>query len=262
MAVAQIAFEELTPEARREIDRLVAVLADASKQRDDMITASVWADDLKRQGVDTFSSWHYINLPYNAGSLAEVAAPREDNIVWAIGEATTTLKGRAGDLPKALMLRFLLHFVADVHQPLHCVSRFTAEHTAGDRGGNDFPIRHRYQDLHGYWDSGAGLLPELAGGDVRPVVRKLAGEISRRVPKSKVPEWRTSDPMRWAAESRDLAVSAVYDGIVEGAEPSAEYAARAQGASQRRLALAGYRLGALLDDIYGSSVAETAVASE
>ena len=54
---------------------------------------------------------HVSSLERAQGS--EIAAPREDNIVWAIGEATATLKGQAGDLPKALMLRFLLHFVSD-----------------------------------------------------------------------------------------------------------------------------------------------------
>ncbi len=261
MVATQIALDGLSPEARREVERLVAVMARSSAERDDVLAATVWADDLKRQGIEAFSSWHYINLPYNAGRLSEVATPREDNVVWAIGEAITTLKGKAEDRPKALMLRFLLHFVVDVHQPLHCVNRFTAEFTKGDRGGNDFPIRGPYGDLHAYWDLGAGALPEPGDGDLRPAVRSFAAELERRVPKSAVPEWRVSDPARWAEESHELAVSAVYDGIEEGGEPSAEYAARAQEVVRRRLALAGYRLGALLEDLYGSEVNEV-VASE
>ncbi len=271
MVATQIALEQLSPEARREVDRLVAALAAPSAGRASATSASatsaalaaaVWADDLKRQGIETFSSWHYINLPFNAGHLAEVAAPREDNIVWAIGEAIATLEGDAEDLPKALMLRFLLHFVVDVHQPLHCVNRFTAEHAQGDRGGNDFPLRGRHRDLHAYWDTGAGVLPEGGSREVRPRVRGLATEITRRVPKSAVPEWRVSEPARWAAESHDLAVRAVYHGIEEGAEPSAEYAERAREVVRRRLALAGYRLGALLNEIYGVGVAGAAVAGE
>ncbi len=262
MVATQIALQELSPEARREVDRLVGALPSAASEGDDVLQAAVWADDLKRQGIETFSSWHYINLPYNAGHLDEVAAPREDNIVWAIREAVNALEGEAGDVPKALMLRFLLHFVVDIHQPLHCVNRFTAELAEGDRGGNDFPIRDPHGDLHAYWDAGAGVLPELAAAELRPKVRGLAHELARQVPKSVVPEWRLRDPGRWAEESHSFAVSAVYDGIAEGAEPSVEYAARAREVVRRRLVLAGYRLGALLDDIFGNGEVGEVVASE
>ncbi len=262
MITAQIAYDELTPAARQEVDRLIAVLAGFAPERDHAVTASLWADDLKRQGLEVFSSWHYINLPYNPGRRARVAAPPEENVLWAVREAISVLRGDADDLPKAMMLRFLLHFVGDLHQPLHCASRFTADRVEGDRGGTDFPIRHRHQHLHGYWDAGAGAVPELNGGDWRPKVRSLAGELLRAVPRSAVPEWRLSDPGQWAQESHQVAVAAAYDGIEEGAEPSAEYAERARRIVRRRLALGGYRLGALLNEIFDRRVAGTAVASE
>ncbi len=181
MITAQIAYDELTPDARREVDRLIAVLATFAPEHDHAVTASLWADELKSQGLEVFSSWHYINLPYNAGRLAEVVAPREENVVWALREATSTLRAEADDLPKARMLRFMLHLVGDVHQPLHCASRFTAGLAEGDRGGNDFPIRHTTQDLHAYWDSGAGAFPEFEGQDWQPMVRRLTSELIRAV---------------------------------------------------------------------------------
>ncbi len=262
MIMTQIAYDDLTPAARQEVDRLIVVLAGYAPERGHAVTASLWADDLRHQGLEAFSGWHYVDLPYNPGHLARVAPPRDENVVWAIGEATSALRGDAGDLPKAMMLRFLLHFVGDLHQPLHCASRFTAEHPEGDRGGNDFPIRHQYQDLHAYWDHGAGAFPELDVGDWPLAVRRHADELLRAVPRSAVPEWRVSEPEKWAQESHRVAVTAVYDGIEEGAAPSAEYAARARQVVRRRLALGGYRLGALLNEIFDDGEVETVIASE
>ncbi len=262
MITVQIAYDGLSPAARREVDRLIATLADLTPERDHAVTASLWADDLKRQGLELFSSWHYINLPYNAARLSFVAPPDEQNVLWAVREATSVLRGDADDLPKAMMLRFLLHLVGDVHQPLHCANRFTAERAGGDRGGTDFPIHHRLQHLHAYWDDGAGAFPELDGGDWRPQVRRFADDLLRRVPRRAVPEWRISDPEQWARESHAVAVATVYDGIEEGAEPSAEYAERARGVVRRQLALGGYRLGAMLNEIFDRPAASAVVASE
>lgn len=251
MIVNQIAYDELSGEARREVDRLIAVAAGLTLRGDHAVTAGLWPDDLKRQGVQAFDSWHYINFPYPAESAAgEAPGPAPENVVWAIRQAASTLRGGADDLAKGVMLRFLLHLVGDVHQPLHCINRFTAELPGGDRGGNDFPVENPWEHLHAFWDYGAGAYPAFDGEDWRPFVRRLAGEITREVPKSAVPEWRTTAPETWAEEGFEAAVGVVYAGISEGATPSPEYVARARLLVRRRLALAGYRLGALLDDIF------------
>ncbi|MCP3958067.1 MAG: hypothetical protein GY719_09460 [bacterium] len=255
MVTAQIAYDELSDDARDEVDRLIGLLSDLS-ERDHAVTAAVWADDLKRQGLEAFNTWHYINLPFAAEGTAAPPS-RQENVVWAIDQAATTLRGDAGDLAKALMLRLLIHFVGDVHQPLHCVSRVTAEQPEGDRGGNDFPLAGEEHDLHAFWDSGAGALPSWDGGAWRPMVRRLASELTRSMPKSALPGWSDPDPEAWARESLDLAITAAYDGIAEGAEPTPEYTARAREIVRRRLVLGGYRLGALLNDVFAARPAPT-----
>lgn len=257
MITAQIAYDALTDEARAEVDRLIALVAEFTPGGDHAVTASLWSDELKRQGVEAFDSWHYINLPYRAaGDGVAAPAPRPENVVWAIGQATATLRGEAGDLSKSLMLRFLLHFVGDVHQPMHCVSRITAELPDGDRGGNDFSLGGLLPHLHAFWDDGAGAYPDFDGQDWRPLVRRLADEITREVPRSAVPEWTDAAAETWARESFRLAVDVAYDGIAEGARPTPEYSARARRVIRRRLALSGYRLGALLNDIFSGREAK------
>ncbi len=251
MIVVEIAYGDLTDEARREVDRLVALLANLTPGRDHAVTASRWLDDLKRQGVETFDAWHYVNLPYAAeGFGGKAPGPAPENVVWAVRQSAATLRGEADDLVKALMLRFLLHLVADVHQPLHCANRFTAQMPSGDRGGNDFPLGGAHADLHAFWDSGAGLYPAVDGRAWRRPVRRRAQRITRQVPKRAVPRWTETDPEVWARESHDLAVRAAYDGIAEGSEPTPDYTRRAREVIGERLALAGYRLGALLNEIF------------
>lgn len=256
MITVQIAYDELSDGARREVDRLVAVLADFSPRRDHAVTASLWADDLKRQGVAAFDRWHYVNRPFRDGFTGAVSPAATDNIVWAIEQAVSTLRGEAGDLAKAWMLRFLLHLVGDIHQPLHCASRFSARHPEGDRGGNDFLLTGRHEQLHAYWDHGADAFPVLDGKDWPAQVRRWTDATTRAAPKSSVPHWRQSDPETWARESFELAEAVVYRGVSEGSEPSAAYEARAQRIVHRRLALGGYRLAALLDDVFAGAPAQ------
>ena len=56
---------------------------------------------------------------------------------------------------RSYALRLLIHYVGDIHQPLHCSSRYDKTHPNGDRGGNLFELPYHYgsDDLHGVWDS-------------------------------------------------------------------------------------------------------------
>ncbi len=250
LITAQIAYDELGDSARREVDRLIAVLADEPPGRDHAVTAALWADDLKQQGVTIFSHWHYINLAIKAEGLKEAPEPREENVVWAIEQTVSVLRSDASDLSKALMLRFLLHFVGDIHQPMHCATEFTTARPDGDRGGNEFVIDHRLNNLHAFWDDGAGLLPVLDESDWRPLIRRLADELKQSVAKRSLPGWRENRPSEWAQESLEIAVDSAYSGILEGSKPTPEYVSRARSIVRRQMALGGYRLGALLNDIF------------
>ena len=56
---------------------------------------------------------------------------------------------------RSYALRLLIHYLGDVHQPLHSLSRVNPEFPAGDRGGNDFKLPSHYgaKELHAVWDS-------------------------------------------------------------------------------------------------------------
>ena len=52
-------------------------------------------------------------------------------------------------------LRLLIHYVGDMHQPLHCLSRVNDEYPAGDKGGNLITLKNHYSadNLHSVWDA-------------------------------------------------------------------------------------------------------------
>lgn len=252
MITAQIAYDDLTEDARAEVDRLVAVLAGFPPLRDHAVTASLWPDDLKLQGVEAFDHWHYMNQPIREGFEGEIPPSATENVLWAIDQAVTTLRGDGSDFAKALMLRLLLHLVGDIHQPLHCATRYSKALPSGDRGGNDFPLRGRYEQLHWLWDFGAGAFPALDEVSWRKPVRRHSDATKRAMPKDAVPHWKETDPRAWAEESFALARDVVYRGISPGSEPTPEYLVRAREVIRRRLAVGGYRLGALLNDIFAA----------
>lgn len=255
MVVAQIAYRGLTGKAKAEVDRLLAI--GAEPQSATFVTAGCWPDDLKGYGIRAYDEWHYTNRPLLMPGTPPPALSKCPDVVWALNQCTPVLRSKkAPDAEKARMLRFLIHFVGDVHQPLHCVSRYKLVNgkPVGDRGGNDFTIIGVSSDnLHSYWDSGLGLLtavkrPLTASGAKK--IEKLADEVMQAFPKSSVPEWSKPGVTSWVTEGVRVAKNVCYKGITETEPPSAAYKQAGREAARRRLALAGYRLANLLNAIY------------
>lgn len=260
MVVVGIAQERLSPEVRAEAERLIDLLAEHEPRFDDLVTASVWLDAIRSQGWRAFDEWHYLDLPYNADGLSTLPSTPDGHAVEAVRQAMATLsRPEAPDLAKAFMLRVLIHVVADLHQPLHCTSRFTLALPGGDRGGNDFLLT--MQDgtpgnLHRLWDGTLGLLPDLeANAEGAARVPELAARLLAAVPESQLEKenWRDPDPEVWTREGFRLARSVVYVGIQEGRMPSEVYQVKGQLVAQRRLVVAGFRLAALLESALGPS---------
>lgn len=87
------------------------------------------------------------------------SVPDSNNVAWAIDHAMGVLNStKSSPLNKAIQLRFLIHFVGDVHQPLHIINGFSKQFPSpvGDMGGNLYIIHGvGINDLHGFYDSGA-----------------------------------------------------------------------------------------------------------
>ena len=192
----------------------------------------LWADWIRSEPEWEHSApWHYMNIPDSA-RLENYRHPPQGDILWAIRHFAGEL--RVFDAPvhrRRNALRFLAHFVVDIHQPLH-VGR------ASDRGGNRVdvdPGRGEQVNLHQFWDTDAVALSGLAAADY---ARSLLDLI-----RANAAAWERDTLTDWVRESHALR-SSVYDFGGSGNRLSRAYLDTAERLTRRRLAQAGVRLAA------------------
>ena len=150
-------------------------------------------------------------------------------------------------------IRLLMHYMGDIHQPLHCVSRVDDKYPAGDKGGNAFPTKSHYgtKELHAVWDK---VLYEFHVTEKVPITDddwvnqgNIAARIMKENPESEIDS--SMDPTVWAHESYEIASTFVYAGLTEGAAPSDDYVTKGRAIAEKRIATGGYRLAKLLESM-------------
>lgn len=258
MAVAQIAYNHLHSSVKAKCDFLIAVpLPQNGTATSTFVTAACWADDFKSQlGSGT---WHYIDLPISLDGTSYAAfVPPEFDVVQAINQSIATLRDvTATDAAQATALRYLIHFLADIQQPLHCSTAFFAAQPNGDAGGNGFAITGTYNNLHSLWDSGGGYLadslPRPLSTSSRTTLNNRVATIEAAHPYQSVGFGVLPDAMAWAEEAKSLAVTICYSGIVRNSAPSAGYLQTARNTTEARIALGGQRLADLLNTLLAVS---------
>jgi hypothetical protein len=219
------------------------------------VTAAVWADDYKSQLGS--SIWHYIDLPFSLdGTSTNGFVPASFDVVQAINLSIATLQNSsASQSNQAVSLRYLLHFVGDIQQPLHASDAFFASQPYGDGGGNGFGINGTWNNLHSLWDSGGGYLTDSLS---RPLSAASQATLSNKVAaiESTYPyspnDGTIPNPMDWARESQGIAEAVSYVGITLNSTPSTAYLHTSQAATEQRMSLGGHRLADLLTTLFAS----------
>jgi nuclease S1 len=285
--VALIAEKHLTSEARQLVQKLLGGNAIDPKLKrwcgnatsDLMVDASTWPDDVRNERKN--GPWHYIDIPRgkHKGELHEYCGS-EGCVTWAIEEQRAILKDRSADsMKRAEAIRYLIHFVGDLHQPLHAINN-------ADNGGNCVPVRFfRHEpllntqhperedyspNLHQIWDT------EIVERDMEisnPL--RYADELDEKFHVESA-AWEAAGihVVTWAWESHERAETAVYDAFREkiGIEPDVKlkscaennrigkrmfekhlavgeaYQSNAAKAVETGLAEAGTRLAMILND--------------
>jgi len=254
MVVAQIAYKHLDSEVKAKCDTLIAVsLPYKSSSSSNFVTAACWADDYK-SSLGT-GGWHYIDLPFSLdGTSTNGVDPGTSNVVSAINQCVATLRNPGSALTnQATALRYLLHFVGDIEQPLHCSTAVSAAHPTGDAGGNLFYLNGDWSNLHYLWDDGGGYLEDYIQ---RPLDTSSMATLSNKVVAVEAAYPYTNsvgaipNPMDWAVEGRGLAQTVCYVGITNNSTPSAAYTNSAQTNTEQRMAIGGQRLAKLLGSIF------------
>lgn len=229
-AVARIAEAGLHAETRAAIQTLLAL--EGASRLDEVAT---WADELRDvPGFEKSSRWHYVNLVRGECRYRpDIHCPDGDCVIGAIETQRRLLADpKAAPQARAQALKWLVHLVADVHQPLHTGY-------ADDRGGNLYQVQlaGKGTNLHAAWDSGLNALR----GETWP---KLAARVSM-LPVNADIGFAPDAAQRWAEEGCALLESEVYPGR---RKLSRTYIERAQRLFDQRVRLAAARLATLLNE--------------
>ena len=290
MTVAYIAYQRLRPPIRFRVDTLLKSnpeyphwIAGAPSGREGLaafLNAAVWPDCIKGDKCPGYLSdgpnggntppadasasqnigyadhamhkyWHFVDLPYAPGGLPTKPPPAV-NAAAEIVRMRAALRSTASDDIKSYDIAWLAHLVGDIHQPLHAISRFTAQHPNGDAGGNlvrfcDAPC-DAPTNLHSYWDN---LIGEQT--DIEAIRILAAALVTQPEPVGAT----NTDVTAWSKLSAELAKHFVYAWpISTGSDPQAKlsprpdaaYNAEAHKIARRQILLAGYRLAYLLNE--------------
>lgn len=233
-AICLMAWWEMKPETRQRVRSLLQ--DDHAFER--FMESCLWADQVRGAdpAYDRYTTAHYVNLPKDASAFnLERDCADTFCAVEAITETLATLE-RPGAPPAERLdaLKFLAHFVGDLHQPMHAGYAF-------DRGGNDTAVTAfgEPSNVHRVWDY---ALIEQTYGDWVDMASHLFFDISR----SDREAWDTLNPARWAEESHTIMRETAYDFGASG-DVDESYRAKNITIIETRMQMAAVRLARLLD---------------
>jgi hypothetical protein len=196
----------------------------------------------------TTTSHHYVNVPAGAAgiNLARDCPPERSCVIGAIAMHIGTLRDdKTSAAGKAQALKFLGHFVGDIHQPLHAGR-------AEDRGGTAIKVRFLGEEtsLHAVWDGGL-----IAGMGLD--WQTLANRLHARILDAERVTWQRSDVHGWAEKSRQLAEVRAYVEPEDGWILGEDYVAQNAPEVAEQLRKAGVRLAWVLQAALGQPLKET-----
>jgi hypothetical protein len=256
--MGMLAEERLTPGARNAVNEILA--------GDDLAAATVWADEMRDSPANRefwtayAANWHYVNIARNRDYASSPKNPRGDaysamQTFVAIllddplpeGPVLEGLKLYFGEFDakslevKQFALKFLLHILGDLQQPLH-------SGLAEDRGGNQVDLKWFGEpaNLHSLWDT---LLLEQQNRSVQQIRRRLSERIGR-TPASDIRTMESADPLLWMQESQRL-LERIYAKHSGTNEFGNAYAAEFVPTVEAQLVKGGLRTAYFLNSIFG-----------
>jgi nuclease S1 len=234
--IARIAADNLSPAAHLRISQLLGGDAPAL-----MVLDSNWADEIRADRPGT-TNWHFVNIEVGSkGYDPRRDCARDDCVVAQIGRDLAVLRDpKAQHGAKLEALRFLIHFVGDLHQPLHAADRH-------DKGGNNLIVflNGKRTNLHRVWDEDVVVA-------LGPDPGAVAGAIEAGLAPQDKTKMAAGTPADWANESFSVATKEIYARIPSRGPVRLprDYTKRENSVVRLQLARAGIRLASLLNAIY------------
>lgn len=226
----EIAQQYLNRKARKAIAQLL--------DGESLALVSTFADDIKSdKQYKAYGPQHYVNIPFDKTYDTHPKSERGD-IIQAIDHCIKTLQSdTASKEEKAFQLRMLVHFIGDLHQPLHTG-------ISEDKGGNDFQVRW-YRDgtnLHRVWDT---QMIESYGMSYTELAVNMP-DLNRQ----ELKEMASGTHRDWLEDSRTV-VKDIYKNTEVGEKLGYRYMYDYFDVLKGQLQKGGVRLAALLNEILG-----------
>lgn len=226
----KIAEKYLSREAKRKIAKLL--------DGQSLAFVSTFGDDIKSDPqYDKYNPWHYVNLPKGETEYELEKAAEGGDLVQAIKNSIEVLKDEdASKEKKAFYLKLLVHFMGDLHQPLHTGR-------GEDRGGNDIKLEWFGDDtnLHRVWDSEMIESFDMSYTELARNAPELSEE--------EVEEIAEGDVLDWMYESKQLS-ERVYESVEEGEKLYYRYSYDWFPTVHKQLQKGGIRLAEVLNEVF------------
>ncbi|PKP24931.1 MAG: S1/P1 Nuclease [Bacteroidetes bacterium HGW-Bacteroidetes-2] len=226
---AEVATKYLTNKAKKEINKLLNSMP--------LAVASTFADEIKSDPrYKKYTTWHYVNIPFDK-TYEEIKKNKNGDILTGIEKCMSILKNKnASNEDKIFYLKMLVHFIGDLHQPMHLGLE-------EDKGGNDFQVRwfNEGTNLHRVWDS--QMIESYA---------MTYTELSNALPKiskNEIQSLQEGSVLDWVKENRIL-TKKVYASTENGENLGYRYMYDHFNTVKLQLQKGGIRLAKILNEIF------------
>jgi hypothetical protein len=219
----------------------------------DIISASTWPDEIRHQRPAT-KGWHYIELPVrekvNRINIRYFRSRTKDDVLSQTEKCISELKAATADKERLQEdLMFLIHFIGDIHMPLHCAGD-------NDRGGNEKAVRlfknnddekGRKLNLHALWDH----LIMVNSGDIDVI--SFADSLIKTISADERATIAKGSPEEWALETYGVAKKRIYKELPPGKYKEAfhlpkNYSKKMRPIANKQLVRAAVRLAHVLNE--------------
>ena len=232
--VGEIAESYLSRRASREIKNILG--------NESLAMAANWGDFIKSEpSYNYLDNWHYINLP--AGKSQDdlqnyLAQDTVTDVYTRVKFLTAELKNKSLAMDKKVMyLKLLIHFVGDIHQPMH-TARFE------DLGGGKFQVTWfgQQSNLHRVWDSDLVGYPSLSYTEYSRAINFVS--------KARLAELQSESLDKWVKDSYLISEN-IYANVKAGDKLGYKYVYDYIAIADQQMLKGGVHLAALLNDIFG-----------
>lgn len=229
-ATGEVAEQHLTKKAKQKVREIL--------NGSNLAFVSTYGDDIKSDpAYRKYGPWHYVNLEAGQTEYSKEKANPDGDLVQAIQTCVAELKNKnTSKEDKEFYLKMLVHFVGDLHQPMHAGR-------GEDKGGNDIQVRWfgSGSNLHRVWDS------EMIN-DFQMSYSELAHNTDK-LTKKEMTEIQKGSVLDWMYESKEIA-NDLYDSVEVGEKLGYEYMYEWFPVVHDQIQKGGLRLAKLLNEIY------------